>query len=321
MHCPKCDDDQPAAPACRSCGLLADRMADFARDRDAHVPPEVAAAWQRVGDHWSDDAAHEAFVRAVTAAMAYPWAALRYRDALRLRPDDAVAAAQLARLARMAEATLMASASRKPEAKARPYRAAVAMLIAILVLAVIAVAYAVVTTRQRGGSEVRAVPANPVRPATPAKRKHQPRPRAPAPTPVPSGAKIAAPTRSLAIRSGLVAQVDFAERQLTLKLVYYGPPLSGKTTQPARAARPGRHAQPRSADDARHPDDRTLFFDLLPIFFRVAASRSASRSTPCPVSPCTRGPAGSCSQAPTASCSSPTPAPTRWSPTATPGRA
>ena len=27
-----------------------------------------------------------------------------------------------------------------------------------------------------------------------------------------------------------MALVDFAERQLTLKLVYYGPPLSGKTT-------------------------------------------------------------------------------------------
>ena len=27
-----------------------------------------------------------------------------------------------------------------------------------------------------------------------------------------------------------MAQVDFNERQLTLKLVYYGPPLSGKTS-------------------------------------------------------------------------------------------
>ncbi|MGE3545188.1 MAG: GTPase, partial [Kofleriaceae bacterium] len=27
-----------------------------------------------------------------------------------------------------------------------------------------------------------------------------------------------------------MAQVDFLERQLTLKLVYYGPPLSGKTS-------------------------------------------------------------------------------------------
>ena len=27
-----------------------------------------------------------------------------------------------------------------------------------------------------------------------------------------------------------MAQVDFQERQLTLKLVYYGPPMSGKTS-------------------------------------------------------------------------------------------
>src|SRR6185369_12012010 len=58
---------------------------------------------------------------------------------------------------------------------------------------------------------------------------------------------------------------------LTLKLVYYGPPLSGKTTN--------LHALYTKVDmlnrgrlmtlDTR--DDRTLFFDLLPIFFRTAS--------------------------------------------------
>lgn len=65
-----------------------------------------------------------------------------------------------------------------------------------------------------------------------------------------------------------MAQVDFTERQLTLKLVYYGPPLSGKTSN-LRALH-GKVAQLNRGRlmtlDTR--DDRTLFFDLLPIFFR-----------------------------------------------------
>jgi hypothetical protein len=65
-----------------------------------------------------------------------------------------------------------------------------------------------------------------------------------------------------------MAQVDFTERQLTLKLVYYGPPLSGKTSN-LRAL----HGKVDQLNRGRlmtldTRDDRTLFFDLLPIFFR-----------------------------------------------------
>ncbi|MDQ3365440.1 MAG: GTPase domain-containing protein [Myxococcota bacterium] len=67
-----------------------------------------------------------------------------------------------------------------------------------------------------------------------------------------------------------MAQVDFTERQLTLKLVYYGPPLSGKTSN-LRVLH-GAVAQLNRGRlmtlDTR--DDRTLFFDLLPIFFRAS---------------------------------------------------
>jgi mutual gliding-motility protein MglA len=65
-----------------------------------------------------------------------------------------------------------------------------------------------------------------------------------------------------------VAQVDFAERQLTLKLVYYGPPHSGKTSN-LRALHGAVDKLNRGrlmTLDTR--DDRTLFFDLLPLFFR-----------------------------------------------------
>lgn len=68
-----------------------------------------------------------------------------------------------------------------------------------------------------------------------------------------------------------MAQVDFAERQLTLKLVYYGPPLSGKTSN-LRAL----HKKVDKLNRGRlmtldTRDDRTLFFDLLPIFFRTSS--------------------------------------------------
>jgi signal recognition particle receptor subunit beta len=67
-----------------------------------------------------------------------------------------------------------------------------------------------------------------------------------------------------------VALVDFAERQLTLKLVYYGPPHSGKTSN-LRAL----HAAVDKLNRGRlmtldTRDDRTLFFDLLPLFFRAS---------------------------------------------------
>ena len=57
-----------------------------------------------------------------------------------------------------------------------------------------------------------------------------------------------------------MAQVDFTERQLTLKLVYYGPPLSGKTSN-LRAL----HGMVDQLNRGRlmtldTRDDRTLFF-------------------------------------------------------------
>lgn len=62
-------------------------------------------------------------------------------------------------------------------------------------------------------------------------------------------------------------QLDFAARELTLKLVYYGPALSGKTTNLQAL-------HDVSAADAtgrlmtlETRDDRTLFFDLLPLSF------------------------------------------------------
>jgi hypothetical protein len=124
-------------------------MADFARDREASVPPEVAAAWAKVDAAWSDAAAHDRFVELVAATTSYPWAAQRYREALRLRPDDPVAGEQLARLAKMAEATLFAGAARRPSKAPMPYRGALVLLAALIFLILLGLGYAVLTTHTR----------------------------------------------------------------------------------------------------------------------------------------------------------------------------
>lgn len=67
-----------------------------------------------------------------------------------------------------------------------------------------------------------------------------------------------------------MAQVDFAERQLTLKLVYYGPPHSGKTSNLRALHRAVDKLNRGRLMTLDTRDDRTLFFDLLPLFFRAS---------------------------------------------------
>lgn len=65
-----------------------------------------------------------------------------------------------------------------------------------------------------------------------------------------------------------MVQINHAQRELALKIVYYGPALSGKTTNLLAL-------HERVASEVRGrlltvdtKDDRTLFFDMLPVFFR-----------------------------------------------------
>lgn len=64
-------------------------------------------------------------------------------------------------------------------------------------------------------------------------------------------------------------QLNVQHRELNLKLVYYGPALSGKTTnlQALHAMVPPQSAGRLMTLETR--DDRTLFFDLLPVFVRA----------------------------------------------------
>src|SRR5262245_13643523 len=66
-----------------------------------------------------------------------------------------------------------------------------------------------------------------------------------------------------------MVQINQALRELAVKVVYYGPALSGKTTNLQAL-------HERVSSDVRGrllcvdtKDDRTLFFDMLPVYFRT----------------------------------------------------
>lgn len=155
--CPKCGAQlREGAPACATCGLAADRMAAYVDARDAAIPEPLREAWARATGAWSDPARHDEVLRLVAVHNCYAWAAARYRT----RGGDPVAARQLDRLRRAAEATLLASATVRPVAAARPYRATVGML-AILIAAVgVGLIYA---------AAARELPATPSAPTLPAR--------------------------------------------------------------------------------------------------------------------------------------------------------
>jgi signal recognition particle receptor subunit beta len=68
-----------------------------------------------------------------------------------------------------------------------------------------------------------------------------------------------------------MVQFSHTQREITLKLVFYGPALSGKTTNLQMVHQlldPQSRGRLMTLDTA---DDRTLFFDLLPVFFKTSA--------------------------------------------------
>jgi signal recognition particle receptor subunit beta len=63
--------------------------------------------------------------------------------------------------------------------------------------------------------------------------------------------------------------IDIQHREVTLKLVYYGPALSGKTTNLQQLHRLMGAATATDLVTLNTRDDRTLFFDLLPLNFKT----------------------------------------------------
>ena len=66
-----------------------------------------------------------------------------------------------------------------------------------------------------------------------------------------------------------MVQLDFQKREITVKVVYYGPALSGKTTNLEKLHQMVRAGKKGELLNLDTHGDRTLFFDLLPIHFRA----------------------------------------------------
>jgi hypothetical protein len=148
MTCPKCGTVQRPADACRQCGLRADKMKGFSAADEA-ASPALTAAWAKCLATWSDPDAHEELAKVAAAHGAYAWVARRYRDRLREQPQNATAAQRLAAITRITEASLRAGAAVRPDAKGaghKPYKSALTILIALVLLAAAGTIYAMVAT-------------------------------------------------------------------------------------------------------------------------------------------------------------------------------
>lgn len=151
MECPKCGVEQPEAEACRACGLKREKFAEYAA-AEVEEPVQVAAAWSACRERWQEQEVHDQFLDAVAAAQAFGPAARHYREVLRERPADERARRGLARVTRMAEATLMGAASARRGAGApagpEPYKNVVLLLLAMVLLAGVFGIYALFRSKQ-----------------------------------------------------------------------------------------------------------------------------------------------------------------------------
>jgi len=112
-------------------------------------PPEpVRAAWDACEQQWDEPARHDAFFALVAQHACFAYAAARYK----VRAGDAIADRQLERVSKAATATMLATASARPDAKQRaPYRAVVALIVLMLVAALAGLAY--VANMKRGPAQ------------------------------------------------------------------------------------------------------------------------------------------------------------------------
>ena len=172
LTCPKCGDAQPEAKACRTCGLLAERMSTY-QPPATEAPPALAEAWTALESRWEDADAHAAFLQQVTAADAYPWAAQRYRAAARERPDDKLAAEQLARIARMTEVSMRTAATRRADPQPQPYKNVTLVLGSLIVLMILATMLAVLGPAFFGQDEEPSAKPQKTQPAKPRPAKQR----------------------------------------------------------------------------------------------------------------------------------------------------
>lgn len=112
-------------------------MEAFAAARDAGAGDVLAQAWQAATEHWDDEARHDEVLRLANQHDAYAWVAARYRERAKQFPDDKSSKEHLDRVARAAEAALVAGAFKRKDGAPSPYRNTMAIL-GLMIIAIIA---------------------------------------------------------------------------------------------------------------------------------------------------------------------------------------
>lgn len=125
----------------------------------------LAPAWAACQAAWADPGGHERVAELALVHGEYPWLARQYRAVLAQRPDDAIARDRLARIGRMAEAAMRATAlPPAPEAR-RPNRMKLLLIALVVVLGGGLYAAHVISTSQAVRGEGTRVPARGKAPA------------------------------------------------------------------------------------------------------------------------------------------------------------
>jgi len=102
------------------------------------APDPVVAAWDQAVANWDDPARHDALLAQVATFSCFAWAAARYRE----RAGDPVADKALERLRKAATATMLATATVRKDEEKVPYRNAILILIALVILIAVGMIYA-----------------------------------------------------------------------------------------------------------------------------------------------------------------------------------
>ena len=100
--CPKCWTEQPASDACRKCGLVYAKWQGNLGEDDEYTGI-AGEMWAKCEEKWDDAARHDAFLMFCRREGSLPFAAARYRAALKNKPDDPVARKRLDELVKLAE--------------------------------------------------------------------------------------------------------------------------------------------------------------------------------------------------------------------------
>lgn len=107
------------------------------------APDEVVTAWDDAVAHWDDPKRHEALLAKVATYNCFAWAAGQYKA----KAGDPIADKQLERLRKAATATLLATASVRPDDAKMPYRNAILILVALVILMLVGAIYAKLHSR------------------------------------------------------------------------------------------------------------------------------------------------------------------------------